>query len=61
MAHTEARSYVRGTAASPLSDLTIAALIAAAATRFPNRLAVVCVNSGHRWVQRYEKSLQAVA
>ena len=28
MAHTEARSYVRGTAASPLSDLTIAALIA---------------------------------
>jgi hypothetical protein len=38
MAHTEAHSYVRGTMDLPLSDLTIAALRAETATRFPNRL-----------------------
>jgi fatty-acyl-CoA synthase len=49
MAHTEADSYVRGTADSPLSDLTIAALLAEAAARFPDRLAVVFREQGVRW------------
>jgi hypothetical protein len=62
VAHTEARSYVRGTAdSSPLSDLTIAALLAETAARFPDRLAVVYVNNRHSWMQCYEQSLQAVA
>jgi len=49
MAHTEAHSYVRGTADSPLSDLTIAALLAKTAARFPDRLAVVFREQGVRW------------
>jgi fatty-acyl-CoA synthase len=49
MAHTESHSYVRGTADSPLSDLTIAALLAETAARFPNRLAVVFREQGVRW------------
>jgi len=49
MAHTEAHSYVRGTADSPLSDLTIAALLAETAARFPDRLAVVFREQGVRW------------
>ncbi len=49
MAHTEARSYVRSTADSPLSDLTIAALLAETAARFPDRLAVVFREQGVRW------------
>jgi len=49
MAHTEAHSYVRGTADSPLSDLTIAALLAETAARFPDRLAVVFREQGIRW------------
>jgi fatty-acyl-CoA synthase len=49
VAHTEARSYVRGTADSPLSDLTIAALLAETAARFPDRLAVVFREQGTRW------------
>jgi len=58
VALTEARSYVRGTAASPpLGDLTIAET----AARFPDRLAVVRVNNRHSWMQCYEESLQAVA
>jgi hypothetical protein len=61
MAHTEAHSHVRGTADSPLSDLTIAAWLAATATLFPNRLALVCVNNRHSWMQCDEESLQAVA
>ena len=48
MAHTEG-SYVRGTADSPLSDLTIAALLAETAARFPDRLAVVFREQGVRW------------
>jgi fatty-acyl-CoA synthase len=49
MAHTEAHSYVRSTADSPLSDLTIAALLAETAARFPDRLAVVFREQGVRW------------
>ena len=49
MAHTEAHSYVRGTADSPLNDLTIAALLAETAARFPDRLAVVFREQGVRW------------
>jgi alkylation response protein AidB-like acyl-CoA dehydrogenase len=41
MAHTEPHSYVRGTSDSPLSDLTIAALLAETAARFPDEPAVV--------------------
>jgi len=41
MAHTEPHSYVRGTSDSPLSDLTIAGLLAETAARFPDRPAVV--------------------
>ena len=48
MAHTEG-SYVRGTADSPLSDLTIAALLAETAARFPDSLAVVFREQGVRW------------
>jgi fatty-acyl-CoA synthase len=48
MAHAEG-SYVRGTADSPLSDLTIAALLAETAARFPDRLAVVFREQGVRW------------
>ena len=48
MAHTEG-SYVRSTADSPLSDLTIAALLAETAARFPDRLAVVFREQGVRW------------
>jgi fatty-acyl-CoA synthase len=48
MAHTEAHSYVRGLD-SPLSDLTIAALLAETAARFPDRLAVVFREQGVRW------------
>ena len=48
MAHTEG-SYVRGTADSPLSDLTIAALLAETAARFSDRLAVVFREQGVRW------------
>jgi hypothetical protein len=61
MAHTEAHSYVRGTMDLPLSDLTIAALRAETATRFPNRLALVCVNDGRSWMQCCKESLQANA
>jgi hypothetical protein len=49
MAHTEAHSYVCGTAVSPLSDLTIAASLAEPAARFPERLAVVFREHGVRW------------
>jgi len=49
MAYTEAHSYVRGTADSSLSDLTIAALLAETAARFPDRLAVVFREQGVRW------------
>ena len=49
MAHTEAHSYVRGTADSSLSDLTIGALLAETAARFPDRLAVVFREQGVRW------------
>ena len=49
MAHTEVHSYVRGTGDSPLSDLTIAALLAETAARFPDRLAVVLREQGVRW------------
>jgi fatty-acyl-CoA synthase len=49
MAHTEAHSYVRGTSDSPLSDLTIAALLAETAARFPERPAVVFREQGIRW------------
>jgi fatty-acyl-CoA synthase len=52
MAHTEAHSYVRGTADSPPSDLTIAALLAETAARFPDRLAVVFREQGVRWSWR---------
>ena len=49
MAYTEAHSYVRSTADSPLSDLTIAGLLAKTAARFPDRLAVVFREQGVRW------------
>ncbi|QOZ77926.1 AMP-binding protein [Bradyrhizobium sp. CCBAU 53351] len=49
MAHTEAHSYVRGTVDSPLSDLTISALLAETAARVPNGLAVVFREQGVRW------------
>jgi fatty-acyl-CoA synthase len=49
MAQTEAHSYVRGTADSSLSDLTIAALLAETAARFPDRPAVVFREQATRW------------
>jgi fatty-acyl-CoA synthase len=49
MALTEAHSYVRDTAASPLIDLTIAATLAGMAAQFPDRLAVVFREQGVRW------------
>ena len=41
MAHTKAHSHVRAAAGSPLSNLTIAALLAETAARVPDRHAVV--------------------
>ena len=62
MAHTEARSYVRSTADSPLSDLTIAALLAETAARFPDRLAVVFREQGVRWSwQEFANEIEAFA
>jgi fatty-acyl-CoA synthase len=62
MAHTEAHSYVRGTADSPLSDLTIAALLAETAARFPDRLAVVFREQGVRWSWReFANEIEAFA
>jgi fatty-acyl-CoA synthase len=62
MAHTEAHSYVRGTADSPLSDLTIAALLAETAARFPDRLAVVFREQGVRWNwKEFAKEIEAFA
>ena len=62
MAHTEARSYVRGTADSPLSDLTIAALLAETAARFPDKLAVVFREQGARWSwQEFANEIEAFA
>ena len=40
MTHSAAPSYVRGATDAPLSNLTIAALLAEAVARFPDRLAV---------------------
>jgi fatty-acyl-CoA synthase len=62
MAHTEAHSYVRGTADSPPSDLTIAALLAETAARFPDRLAVVFREQGVRWSWReFANEIEAFA
>ena len=62
MAHTEARSYVRSTADSPLSDLTIAALLAETAARFPGRLAVVFREQSARWSwQEFANEIEAFA
>ena len=62
MAHTEAHSYVRGTADSPLSDLTIGALLAETAARFPERLAVVFREQGVRWSwKEFAKEIEAFA
>ncbi len=62
MAHTEAHSYVRGTADSPLSDLTIAALLADTAARFPDRLAVVFREQGVRWNwKEFASEIEALA
>ena len=62
MAHTEARSYVRSTADSPLSDLTIAALLAETAAQFPDRLAVVFREQGARWSwQEFANEIEAFA
>ena len=62
MAHTEAHSYVRGTADSSLSDLTIGALLAETAARFPDRLAVVFREQGVRWSwKEFAKEIEAFA
>jgi fatty-acyl-CoA synthase len=62
MAQTEARSYVRSTEDSPLSDLTIAALLAETAARFPDRLAVVFREQGVRWSwQEFANEIEAFA
>ncbi len=62
MAHTEAHSYVCGTADSPLSDLTIAALLADTAARFPDRLAVVFREQGVRWNwKEFASEIEALA
>jgi fatty-acyl-CoA synthase len=62
MARTEAHAYARGTTASPLSDLTIAALLAETAARFPDRLAVVFREQGVRrsWKQ-FANEIEAFA
>ena len=62
MAHTEAQPYVRGTADSPLSDLTIAALLAETAARFPDRLAVVFRKQHVRWSwKQFASEIEAFA
>ena len=62
MSHTEARSYVRSTADSPLSDLTIAALLAETAAQFPDKLAVVFREQGARWSwQEFANEIEAFA
>ena len=62
MAHTEAHSYVRGTADSPLSDLTIAALLAETAARFSDRLAVVFREQAVRWSwKQFANEIEAFA
>jgi fatty-acyl-CoA synthase len=62
MVQIEAHSYVRGTADSPLSDLTIAALLAETATRFPDRPAVIFREQGIRWSWReFANEIEAFA
>ncbi|MBR1221837.1 AMP-binding protein [Bradyrhizobium sp. U87765 SZCCT0131] len=61
-------SHVEGDATAPLSDLTIFALLADTAARFPDRLAVVFREQGVRWtwrqfqaeVERFAAGLQAL-
>lgn len=62
MAHTEAHSYVRGTANSSLSDLTIPALLAQTAAKLPDGLAVVFREQGIRWSwKEFAKEVEAFA
>ena len=62
MAHTEAHSHVRGTADSPLSDLTIATSLAETAARFPDRLAVVFREQRLRWIwKQFGNEIEAFA
>ena len=62
MANTWAHSYVRGKANSPLSDLTIAALLAETVARFPDRLAVVFREQHVRWSwKQFANEIEAFA
>ena len=62
MVRIEAHSHLRGTVDSPPSDLTIAALLAETAARFPDRLAVVFREQGVHWSwKQFANEIEAFA